>query len=55
MESEQVDVSDLHYLNVESQMGETLVRVVVDQEDGRVTVYEDDDTILFTKDYHNGQ
>jgi hypothetical protein len=51
MESEQADVSGLDYLNVESQMGETLVRVVVDQEERRITVYEDDDTIVWSKEY----
>ena len=55
MESEQVDILDLQYLNVEAQLGETLVRVVIDQEEGRLTVYEDDNTILLTKDYHHGE
>lgn len=52
MESEQIDILDLQYLNVETQMNETLVRVVIDEEEGRVTVYEDDDTIVFSRDYH---
>ena len=41
------------YLNVESQMDETLVRVVIDEADGRITVYEDDDTIVFCKEYYS--
>lgn len=51
MESEQADVLGLDYLNVEAQMGETLVRVVVDQDEQRVTVFEDDNTIIWSKTY----
>lgn len=51
MESEQADVLGLDYLNVDAQMGETLVRVVVDQDEQRVTVFEDDNTIIWSKTY----
>lgn len=51
MESEQVDILDLQYLNVEAQMGETLVRVVIDQEENRITIWEDDSRFVFGKDY----
>lgn len=51
MESEQADILDLDYLNVEAQMNETLVRVVIDQEEQRVTIFEDDNTIVWSKTY----
>jgi hypothetical protein len=43
------------YLNVEMQAGETLVRVVIDEEDGekRVTIYEDDNVVIFEKTYED--
>lgn len=51
MESEQVDILDLQYLNVEAQMGETLVRVVIDQEENRITIWEDDSRIAWESNY----
>ena len=58
MESEQVDILDLQYLNVEAQMGDVFIRVVIDESDGSIVVYQDDNQILFQKtitEHANGQ
>lgn len=48
MESEQHGYMGT-YLNVESQMGDVFIRVVIDESDGSIVVYQDDNQILFTK------
>lgn len=57
MESEQHGYMGT-YLNVESQMGDVFIRVVIDESDGSIVVYQDDNQILFQKtitEHANGQ
>jgi|LakMenE01Jun11ns_1017448.scaffolds.fasta_scaffold9933761_6 hypothetical protein len=50
MESNQVHLEGVEYLNVETIMRGIPCMVVIDEEDNRITVYEDE-VVVFDREY----